>query len=165
MMLRFTQISLAAISPALKLLPARMDTPMARLMLLAIGLQESRLTNRFQVITGGGKGPARGLWQFERAGGVRGVLEHSATKATAGAVCLARQLQPDAANVWAALEFDDVLAAAFARLMLFSDPKPLPAAVDVAGCWDLYARAWRPGKPHPETWPAFHSLSKEFLAL
>jgi len=165
MMLRFSQISLASIGPALKLLPARMDTPLARLMLLAIGLQESRLTNRFQIVSGGGKGPARGLWQFERGGGVRGVLEHPATKASAGAVCLARQVQPVASVVWGELETDDVLAAAFARLLLFSDPRPLPAAVDVTGAWDLYARTWRPGKPHPETWPAFHDLAKTFLAL
>ncbi|CAB3905984.1 hypothetical protein LMG3328_04544 [Achromobacter ruhlandii] len=35
-----------AIEPALVLLPARMDTPAVRVMLLAIGLQESRFEHR-----------------------------------------------------------------------------------------------------------------------
>ncbi|MCV6902125.1 MAG: hypothetical protein NTT76_05400, partial [Achromobacter xylosoxidans] len=49
------------ISPALALLPAGMDTQAAHVMLLAIGLQESRFTHRQQI-----GGPARGFWQFEK---------------------------------------------------------------------------------------------------
>lgn len=48
-------------------------------MLLAIGLQESRFTFRDQVVPGkapGQVGPATGFWQFERAGGVAGVMQH-----------------------------------------------------------------------------------------
>jgi hypothetical protein len=56
--------------------------------------------------------------------------------------------------VWAALERDDVLAFAFGRLLLWTDPKPLPGEHDAASGWDLYVRTWRPGKPHPERWPA-----------
>ncbi len=47
----------SAVVPALSLLPGKMDTPEARVMLLAIGLQESHLTFRRQRPTG----PARGL--------------------------------------------------------------------------------------------------------
>ncbi|OMG90710.1 hypothetical protein [Achromobacter xylosoxidans] len=43
-----------AINPTLALLPAAMDTPAARVMLLAIGLQESRFVRRRQI-----GGPAR----------------------------------------------------------------------------------------------------------
>ena len=51
------------LTPALRLLPASWDSKEARVMLLAIGLQESRFTHRFQVVQGkpGAKGPARGL--------------------------------------------------------------------------------------------------------
>src|SRR5690606_35531315 len=61
-----------AIWPAYALLPSRMDSDRATVMLLAIGLQESRFEHRRQI-----KGPARGFWQFERGGGVRGVMTHS----------------------------------------------------------------------------------------
>jgi len=46
-----------AILPALAILPAKMDTPQARVMLLAIGLQESEFAHRRQM----GNGPARGF--------------------------------------------------------------------------------------------------------
>ena len=58
-------------------------------MLLAIGLQESRLTHRRQI-----GGPARGLWQFERGGGVAGVLRHAASRDHALSVCDARRVAP-----------------------------------------------------------------------
>lgn len=141
-----------AILPALALLPARMNSPAAVALLLAIGLQESRLTHRRQI-----GGPARGLWQFERGGGVRGVLEHPSSKALAAAVCEARGVEPIAGRVYDALEDDDVLAAAFARLLLWTDPKPLPAMGDTQAGWDCYIRTWRPGKPHRRTWDALYA--------
>jgi hypothetical protein len=58
--------------------------------------------------------------------------------------------------VWAALERDDVLAAAFARLLLWTDACPLPALGDWAGGWDYYLRTWRPGKPKPDKWPGLY---------
>ena len=70
----------AAIGPALALMQPRFYTPNAVHLLLAIGLQESGLCERCQIIDGGGKGPARGLWQFERGGGVVGVLTHPLTR-------------------------------------------------------------------------------------
>lgn len=136
-----------AIAPALALLPARMSSPQAEIMLLAIGLQESNLTHRRQI-----GGPARGLWQFERGGGVAGVLRHDASRDHALRVCDARGAQPVAEQVYAQLEHDDVLAAAFARLLLWTDPHALPAEHDVDGAWQLYLRTWRPGKPHQHTW-------------
>lgn len=147
-----------AIEPALELLPARMDSPRARVMLLAIGLQESRLIHRYQKTSDPyTKGPARGLWQFERAGGVRGVMKHRASDDLAQWVCKQRGTAFDDVLIHARLEFDDVLAAAFARLLLWTDPKPLPA-LDASHeeAWSLYTRTWRPGKPHRQTWDAFH---------
>lgn len=145
-----------SIDHALTLLPARMDSPQARVMLLAIGLQESRFIHRRQI-----GGPARGFWQFERGGGVRGVLTHPVTQGQAQALCRARGIEPVAADVYAALELDDVLAAGMARLLLWSDPAPLPAIGDADGAWDLYLRTWRPGKPHPETWPELYAQAVE----
>lgn len=148
-----------AIGPALKLLPARMDSPEARVMLLAIGLQESRFMFRFQKIAGKPyqKGPARGFWQFERGGGVIGVMTHDKTNEDAHRICGLRNVPFDSVLVHARLETDDVLAAVFARLLLWADRKALPkldASHDEA--WDCYMRSWRPGKPHRETWDAFH---------
>lgn len=145
-----------AIDEAMAILPAGMDTPRARVLMRAIGLQESRFTHRAQVVDGGGKGPARGFWQFERGGGVKGVLTHPQTKRLAQSVCLARGVEADPRSVWLALETDDTLAAAFARLLLWSDPKPLPELGESEEAWECYTRNWRPGKPHIKTWAALY---------
>lgn len=142
------------LTPALALLPPGMDTPIARCHVLAIGLQESELKHRRQLPTG----PARGLWMFERGGGVRGVLEHDWSSLHAERVCDARDVDPNSRDVYAALEVDDVLAAAFARLLLYTDPHKLPTTADKA--WDVYMRTWRPGKPRPEHWRANWAAAK-----
>ena len=138
------------VDAALELLPLAMDTPEARVILLAIAGQESGCTARCQA----GNGPARGLWQFERGGGVKGVLLHDSSRYWAHQVCAARGVPPIDGQVWARLETDDVLAAAFARLLLFTDPRRLPALGAEGLAWDGYKRNWRPGKPHPDRWPA-----------
>lgn len=148
-----------SIDHALTLLPARMDSPAARVMLFAIGLQESRFIHRRQI-----GGPARGFWQFEQGGGVRGVLAHPSTSGQAQALCRARGIEPVAADVYAALELDDVLAAGMARLLLWSDPAALPAIGDSAAAWDLYLRTWRPGKPHPGTWAELYEQAVEAVS-
>lgn len=153
----------SAINPALALLPVKMDSDAARVMLLAIGLQESRMSYRAQKTSDPyTKGPARGLWQFERGGGVFGVLSHRASKDLAAAICKTRGVLPDSTLVHARLEFDDVLAAAFARLLLWTDSKPLPGIdADHETAWQQYIRCWRPGKPHRHTWDAFHQQAQE----
>lgn len=150
-----------AIDPALQLLPGPMDSDAARIMLLTIGLQESKFTWRAQIVPGDpyAKGPARGYWQNER-GGIQCVITNVATRDLAASLCQARGVPLDAALVHARLEFDDILAAGFARLFLFADPKPLPA-VDASDdeTWQCYLRNWRPGKPIPETWPDNHAAA------
>lgn len=135
-----------AIDPALALLPAVMDTPQARVMLLAIGLQESRFEHRFQVVQGrpGAKGLARGFWQFEpgtRAsrGGVWGVWLHEASRFWLASLCRARGVEFEPGAIYAAIETDDVLAAGVARLLIYTDSLKLPVLGDVAGAWKLYA--------------------------
>jgi len=148
---------IAAVSEAMKGLPAKMDTPQARAMLYAIGLQESRFTHRYQVLnTAGAKGPARGFWQFEQGGGCKGVINHAASRFWMHSVCDARGVAFTPQALWLAIENDDVLAASAARLLLFTDGARLPALSDADGGWSCYYRNWRPGKPHRETWDAFY---------
>jgi hypothetical protein len=142
---------------AFKLLP-HMDSAKARMMMLAIGLQESRLEHRRQI-----GGPARGLWQFEQGGGVLGVLRHKASAYDAVKICHARGVGSSTKEVYNRLEHDDVLACCFARLLLWTDPKPLPMIGDVEGSWEYYLRTWRPGKPHRHTWDALYERAHNML--
>lgn len=135
------------------------DSAAARVLLLAIGLQESRFEHRRQI-----GGPARGLWQFERGGGVHGVLNHGSSSHYAAAVCAERGVEPLARDVYEALERDDQLAAAFARLLLWTDPKPLPPIGDAEEAWQCYVRNWRPGKPHRKTWDSLYAQAVEAIA-
>lgn len=136
-----------AIEPALALLPSAMDSLAARVMLIAIGLQESGLTTLQQI-----GGPAHGLWQAEKGGMVRGVLKNPRTMLSAARLCQARHVPATEADVYEALLTDDVLAAGIARLGLWADLAPLPAIGDVHGAWNCYLRNWRPGKPRPADW-------------
>jgi hypothetical protein len=145
---------------AFALLPPKMDTPEARAMLLTIGLQESRFSHRRQL----GAGPARGFWQFELAGGVVGVLTHRVTKPIVERLLDALLYLPAASACYDALEHNDVLAAAFARLLLYTVPGPLPARFYSEKAWQLYVNGWRPGKPHRETWDAHFVRAWECVA-
>lgn len=144
-----------AINQAFLLLPAKMDTPLARVILAAIGYQESSYETRVQY----GGGPARSFWQFEK-GGIKGVMGHKASAQLALDVCNARHVDFDNVKIWNAMETDDVLGAAFARLLMYTDAVALPDSSEEA--WTMYAdRLWRPGRPHPEKWPASWSFGKE----
>jgi hypothetical protein len=148
MIITFDALIARAIMPALAIIEVR-DTPEAMVLMLGIGGQESGFAVRRQA----NGGPATGFWQFERGGGVRGVLTHPTSERKARELCRQRGVPLDFASAWAALERDDVLAAGFARLLLLTDPLRLPALGDRDGAWAYYARNWRPGKPHPERWP------------
>lgn len=139
--------------PAFSLLD--MDSPEARAMLIAIGMQESRFQYRRQV-----RGPARGFWQFESGGGVRGVMTHHASREHAARIVGVLCYPQNHSIIHAALADNDILACCFARLLLYTDPDPLPALdADPDESWDYYWRNWRPGKPHPETWGRFWSAA------
>ena len=137
------------IDPALRLLPPALTSDEACVLVLAIFLQESALRTRVQ----DGSGPARGLGQFERGGGVVGVLQHRATEAMARALCAVRGVPATSYSVYTSLAGDDLLAAGFARLLLYTDPAPLPPLGAVDTAWAYYKRTWRPGKPRPDDWP------------
>lgn len=143
-----------AIPAALAMLPAALDTAAARAQMLAHALQESGFVHRRQMV-----GPAHGFWQFESGGGVHGVLTHRATKPLITPVIEALQYKPG--DCYYAIVDNDILAAAFARLLIFSHPRPLPERGDRDGAWRYYIETWRPGKPHPETWAALYDQAWE----
>jgi hypothetical protein len=136
-----------AISPAMKLLPPKMDSPEARAMIVAICLQESRLKHRRQI-----KGPARGFAQFEMGGGVNGVLNHPVTKSHIEAVLSALGYDYEPLTSHTAMEHNDVLCVCFARLLLWTLPGKLKGPGDAEEAWQQYISAWRPGKPHRGSW-------------
>ena len=141
---------------AFALLPAKMDTPQARAMLLAVGLQESGFRHRRQI-----EGPARGFWQFEQRGGVAGVLTHAHTAEIARDVCgllgyqTSGAVSARGAVVYAALADNDILACAFARLLLWTLPEALPGRDAPDTGWAQYLKAWRPGKPRKDSWNGY----------
>jgi hypothetical protein len=159
--------------------PAAYDSLAARLMLLTIGLQESRFTSRRQLISkmvDGKKvlvpeGPAIGFWQFELGneksrGGVWGVLNHFRVGPLAKEFCRKLGIAADPKTVWLAMQTNDVLAAGFARLLLMSDAKALPKIGDAEAAWICYSeRTWRPGQPHRETWDAFYAQARKELGV
>lgn len=142
----------AAVDESYKLLPIKMDTPEARRQQAAIGYQETKYLTRLQY----GGGPARGYWQMEETGGVHGVMnfkpDGGKIAALARSVCHARGVPFVRHDVWKAMATDDVLGAAFCRLLMYTDAYSVPK--NIHDGWSMYLRTWRPGKPHPEEWPA-----------
>jgi hypothetical protein len=149
----------SAILPALDLLPVQMRSPEATVMLLSIGQQESRFEYTRQL----GNGPAKGYWQMEKGGGVKGVCEHPSSRFWMSHLCEARKVPFTVSAVYDALEFDEVLAAGAARLLLFTDPAKLPQTDAESLAWMLYLRVWRPGKPRPDTWSEYHRNAENFV--
>lgn len=142
-----------AIVPALSELAACgiPDSPAARRFLLAIALQESGLKHRRQVTASGDEdGPASSFWQFEKGGGCKQLFLHSQTALPMRLICSAFNVQPNAQALWEAMRYQDIVAAAAARLLIYSLPGALPTTPTLG--WDQYIDAWRPGKPHRETW-------------
>lgn len=170
--LSLAEITERGIGPALALLPPRMDSQRARVMLLAIGAQESAFRDRRQLILVKRQGrtqlvpegAAKSFWGAERGGGmVRGVRTHQATKAYAARLYALRGVRPIDASIWNAIERDDVLAAGLARLLLFSDPYALPALGNEQLAWETYVRLWRPGKPRRDDWDGNYARALAFV--
>lgn len=168
---------LAVINSGLALLQPSMSSKEAKLLEAVIGLQESKFLERRQLITKVIKekkvvvpeGPAVSFWQFEEGdhfskGGVWGVLNHFRVGPLAKEVCAKVGVTPTSGAVWKAMQTNDALGSAMARLLIYADPNPLPAIGDIEGAWDLYAnRAWRPGKPHKVTWADNYARAREIV--
>lgn len=142
----------AAVDESYLLLPQKLDSIFARRQQAAIGWQESKYLTRVQY----GGGPAHSYWQQEEAGGIHGVMNFKADggkiAAMARSVCHARGVPFVRHDVWKAMATDDVLGAAFCRLLMYTDAYSVPK--NIHDGWSMYLRTWRPGKPHPEEWPA-----------
>ncbi len=137
------------VDPALSTLSILAGTPSddrARVIVLAIAGQESAWKDRRQR-----GGPARSFWQFEKGGGVAQLFKHTPDQLRA--VCAALSIPFDQTTVFEAMAWNDDLAGAMARLLLWTDSRPLPQVGDEAGAWNYYLDNWRPGAPHPEAWP------------
>jgi hypothetical protein len=130
----------------------------ARVIMMAIAGQEGDWQYRRQI-----GGPAHSFWQFEEGGGVAGVLSHPASSAHIQKVCDLIYVSCDTGTVYTAMEWNDRLAVAMARLLLFTDAAALPKVGDVNGSWQVYQRNWRPGAPHPETWPDKYAIAMSLL--
>jgi hypothetical protein len=144
-----------AIIPALADLAALgiKDSFEARRFLLAIALQESKISYRRQLSSGGlQNGPASSFWQFERGGGCRGVLTHKAVSERMRKICAEYNVEPTEQGLWEAMRYQDIVAAAAARLLVYTLPSSLPTTAEQG--WKQYIDAWRPGKPHPAAWAA-----------
>jgi hypothetical protein len=135
-----------------EVLPGKFASLEATVLLLAIGLQESRFEHREQI-----GGPARSFWQFERGGGVRGVLSHEDSRKFAQAACVLRGIPPTPDAVYQRMLEDDLLGCAFARLLLYTDPRPLPALGRSDLAWDYYIANWRPGRPRRASWDGLYA--------
>lgn len=144
--------------PAVRqLFPEKWFIPEAKAMMIVIGLQESDFIHRQQLIGHNRNwwqsinGPAVSFWQFERIG-IRGVLEHHATRKHALKVLEVFGYPEDIETLHQALKHNDLLAVCFARLLLFTVPQRLPSKNEPAEGWNQYLIAWRPGKPKQNRW-------------
>lgn len=150
-----------AIRPALDELAALgiPSSPLAARFLLAIAIQESGLRHRRQVTGSSGleNGPAVSFWQGEVTGILVDMLNRPATRNYMKAICEAYNVTPTPAGLWEAIRYQDIVAASAARLAIFTLPLKLPET-DLDG-WAQYKRAWAPGKPKPDTWPAAWALA------
>lgn len=124
-------------------------------MIGAIGDQESGWASRDQLEVQNGRlvpgaiGPATGYGQFEKNGAVAGVMTHPASKAIAAWFIERAGLPFDKDAVWRSFVTvgGDELHMVFMRLLLLTDPQPIPAP-DFASeetAFQYYLRNWRPG--------------------
>jgi hypothetical protein len=130
-------------------------TDEARVMLMAIAGQESGWSQRRQTPSM----IARSFWQFESGGGVAGVMGNATTGPMLAALCTDLEIPRDRASIFEAMAWNDHLATAMARFLLWTDPKPLPAVGQQDAAWQTYLNLWRPGKPRPNDWPDVYQKS------
>jgi hypothetical protein len=97
-------------------------------------------------------GPAHGFWQFERNGGVKGVLMHRVSGPILLPILDLFGYNKTVETCYAAIVHNDILACIFARLLLWTVPGRLATHAEEHVAWMQYVAGWRPGKPHPATW-------------
>ena len=163
------QVLHVCIEPALEFLADHGIRPSdeARQMLLTIAGQEGDWRHRRQI-----GGPARSIWQGEKGGGMILAVHHAVTAKAARALLEAHDIgepdlgpwkMPTDTTIYEAMAWHDVVAAGLARLLLYTDPRALPKIGQVQYAWDYYDSVWRPGKPHPETWPSCYEKAQQAI--
>lgn len=162
------------IDPALELLPSKLNSIKARVLMLAFAMQESELHYRRQMVGNPPRptGPAKSFWQAEQGGGmVHGVrvFKGGGVAEMADSVYHKRGLFNDPMQVaskdsiiWNAIEQDDILAAALARLLIYTHPNPLPEDNEVYNAWMYYLKTWRPGAYERGTQSQRNDLWRKF---
>lgn len=147
-----------AVKPALTFLESRgiKQDAASTVQVLNIAGQESNWQYRVQI-----GGPAHSYWQFEEGGGVVGVLNHAASASHMKALCAWLDITATPDQVYAAMIYNDVLAAGMARLLLYTDPQAMPAVDDYDGSWTMYRNVWRPGAPHYDSWHARRDTARQ----
>ena len=78
-------------------------------------------------------------------------------------MCSRRDVAFDPDEIYDAMLSDDILGAACARLLMWTDPYAIPTEPEPA--WHMYAdRTWRPGKPRPDDWPGNYVQASQVMA-
>lgn len=136
---------------------AKFHDQRAHALILAIGLQESEFTARRQRLSYSRpwwafvKSPAVSFFMFENIG-IEEVLRHPASREQALTVLEIFGLPEHIPTIREALVYNDILAAAWARLALWRTPDRLPTNGEAQAAWNQYMAVWRPGKPRKEAW-------------
>lgn len=136
---------------------------------MGIKIQESGLTAVRDQGDPAITGPATGLWQFEKGGGIWEVLNSPKIAPIFIDLCGRAGVRAEADTVWRffTTAASDQLAAAAARLVMYLDPSALPPATVEGGQAALayYLRRWRPAKNDKreqdflmKAWPAAVSI-------
>lgn len=141
--------ALAFIRANLKAIPASVEE---HTMLLAIAGVESAWSQRTQQPVA----YAHSFWQWER-GGVLGLMRDDETSKQVAVLCGMAGVPFQSTGIWnyMAKPEADNFSAAMSRLLLWTDPSPLPKTMDDG--FDYYVRNWRPGKPYEPRWAAVWS--------
>lgn len=130
-----------------------LDSAPARRFVLAIALQESGLRHRRQVSADGTEsGPASGFAQFEKGGACAGLLSHRVAAPILRKLLEDYNVEPTSLSLWTAIQYQDIVAAGAARLLIHTLPQKLPSTE--AEGWEQYLDGWRPGKPRADAWAA-----------
>jgi len=139
-------------------------TPKGNVLVMTCAGQESLWKSRRQIRIGQYHPQsvgARSYWQMESTWGgpvaINDVIQD--TPRQLFAICEDLEIPTDELSLYEACAWNDTLACALARLLLWSDPAPLPEVGDKQGSWDYYRRNWKPGVPHPSTWSARYDAS------
>jgi len=137
-----------------------LDSPEARLLLMAVAGQESAWAARQQVPVA----YAHGYWQ-EEIEAVQQAFDGRETGPIIRALCEGLDVPDDAATVFEAIVWCDPLAYLVARLTLLPDPEPLPVIGDEAAALAYYRRTWRPGSFAPSRWVGRYQAALAALGM